>query len=148
MPARTPLPPPGDATPELAQLISFDIFCWTFLIGHFMRNYLVLVVVAMALCTNVACKKSSNTNSSPSANANSSPLPPGISTSPIPPGGTPTPGIPDVNAPKNNNQPSGTPTPGIPDLKSQKNSKTPPLNESTTPSKGPVAAAQASKKRP
>lgn len=113
-----------------------------------MRRYLVLLITLLAICSVLACQKSNNSNTEPSANSNSTPLPPGISTSPIQPSGTPTPGIPDVNAPNNSNQPSGTPTPGIPDLKSQKNSKVPPMNEKTTPSKGPVATEQANKRRP
>jgi hypothetical protein len=103
------------------------------------RKLILAAIVAIALFLN-GCQTASNTNTAPGANANSSPLPPGIQTSPITPGGTPTPGIPDVNAPKNQNQPAGTPTPGIPDLKSEQNSNRPKLDEKTTPSKGNVNA--------
>lgn len=100
-----------------------------------MRPFHLLYPSALAVALLVSgCQTTTNPNINSQANTNSSPLPPGISTSPLPPGQTPTPGIPDVNAPKNANQPKGTPTPGIPDLKSQKNA--PQMDERTTPSKG------------
>jgi hypothetical protein len=111
-----------------------------------LRKRLLILIAVLAAFAITSCQKSNNINVSP--NANASPLPPGLSTSPLPPGPTPTPGIPDVNAPKNNNQPSGTPTPGIPDLNSKSKSKTPPMSESTTPSKGPITSGQLEKRRP
>ncbi len=103
-----------------------------------MRRTFIPAALLSCLALLSGCQQTPNSNNQPAANTNNSPLPPGISTSPIPPGGTPTPGIPDVNAPKNANQPAGTPTPGIPDIKSQKNANTPKLDEKTTPSKGNV----------
>lgn len=103
-----------------------------------MRRAFIPVLILSIMLLSSGCQTTNNSNAGPgAANANSSPLPPGISTSPLPPGGTPTPGIPDVNAPKNANQPAGTPTPGIPDLKSQNNNSTR-MNEKNTPSKGAI----------
>ncbi len=109
------------------------------------RKLILPFFFAAALFLN-GCQTASNTNTAP-ANANSSPLPPGIQTSPITPGGTPTPGIPDVNAPKNQNQPAGTPTPGIPDIQSENNRNKPQMDEKTTPSKGNTNAAEQNPKR-
>jgi hypothetical protein len=108
-----------------------------------MRPFHLIYPSALAVAILVSgCQTASNSSTNPSANTNSSPLPPGISTSPIPPGGTPTPGIPDLNAPKNANQPAGTPTPGIPDLKPQQNANTPKVQLRQNPSKGKIPAEQ------